>query len=104
MAIIVKHHPSGECYLLVGTGVGTDQVLPSSRLLKNWLPATVAVCDRNGEIFWLPAAEIVVIEVDGTSPAELLPQPETPPPPPEPEIGVTPDVEVFEDDDDDDWI
>ena len=104
MAIIVKHRPSGDHYLLVGTGVGTDQVLPSSRLLKNWLPATVAVCDRQGEIVWLPATEVVVIEVDGTSPADLLPEPEIPPPPPEPAVSVTPDVEVFDDDDDEEWI
>ncbi|MEA5533147.1 hypothetical protein [Crocosphaera sp. XPORK-15E] len=104
MAIIVKHQTTGHHYLLVGTGLGTDQALPSSRLLKNWLPATVAVCDRQGEIFWLPAAEIIVIEVDGTPPADLLPEPEIPPPPPEPEMRVNSDVEVFEDDEDEDWI
>lgn len=104
MAIIVRHNTTGNYYLLIGTGLGADQALPSSRLLKNWLPATVAVCDRQGEIFWLPAAEIVVTEVDGSSPTELLPEPEIILPPPEPEITLTSEVEVFEDDEDDEWI
>jgi hypothetical protein len=104
MAIIVRHNTTGNYYLLIGTGLGADQALPSSRLLKNWLPATVAVCDRLGEIFWLPAAEIVVTEVDGSSPTDLLPEPEMPPSAPEPEITLTSEVEVFEDDEDDEWI
>ncbi|ACK66309.1 conserved hypothetical protein [Rippkaea orientalis PCC 8801] len=109
MTIIVKHSTTGNYYLLLGTGGGVDQNLISPRFLKNLLPIMVTVCDRNGNIFGLPASELVVTTLDGQPPSELLPEPEVIPPPPpfEPEVTQTTqqsEVEVFEDDDDEEWI
>ena len=76
MATIVEHLGTGNEYILLGVGLGVDPSNLSARFLKTFLPNKVAVCDRQGKIFWLPSAEVMVIEIDGQKPTELLPEPE----------------------------
>lgn len=76
MATIVEHLGTGNEYILLGVGLGVDQGNLSARFLKTFLPNKVAVCDRQGKIFWLPSSEVRVIEIDGQKPTELLPEPE----------------------------
>ncbi len=106
MAIIVQHTLTGNYYLLLATGGGADQKLMPSRLLKNLLPAMVTVCDRQGNIFGFPATEVMVTEIDGQSPSDLLPEPEVIPPPEVAERQVTSEteVEVCDDDNNEEWI
>lgn len=81
MAIIVKHIPSGAEYLLIGADSSSRSLGSSPRLLRNLLAEVegtaaeqVTLCDGNGRIFWLPAAEVVVSEIDGKPPAAILPE------------------------------
>ncbi|HAC62823.1 MAG TPA: hypothetical protein DCF68_04630 [Cyanothece sp. UBA12306] len=109
MAIIVKHNNTGNYYALVGTGTNIDPSLLSPRFLKNLLPLMVTVCDRNGNIFGLPASEVIVTTIDSQSPGELLPEPDviTPTVSPESEVNATNaqgEGEIFDDDEDEDWI
>lgn len=76
MAIIVEQLSTGNEYVLMGVGLGVDPGNLSARFLNNFLPNKVAVCDRNGKIFWLPASEVIVVEIEGQKPSELLPEPE----------------------------
>jgi hypothetical protein len=107
MTIIVKHISSGSEYLLIGADSGARGLGSSPRLLRNLLEGEgaaveqVALCDRNGKIFWLPAAEVIVSEIDGKPPSESLPE----------IVTATPEVLPIEEDrgetgleEDDDWI
>lgn len=85
MAIIVEHLDSGNEYVLIAAHSGID-LNASARLLKSWLPDRVALCDRQGKIFWANASSVVVIEVDGQKLTEVLPEEHIPvPPAPDPE-------------------
>ena len=114
MAIIVRHIPTGNEYLLIGTGLGIDKNLLSPRLLRNLLSEEgggdvqrVALCDPNGQIFWLPSSEVIVTEIDGQQPGDLLPE-KILTPPPVSEISEGGDVNTFtgdeDEDEDGDWI
>ena len=79
MATIVKHIESGDKYILLGTGFGAYKATRPSLFFGNWAPAEeggqvtmVAVCNAEGQIGWIHSDELEVIEVDGTSPVELL--------------------------------
>lgn len=81
MAIIVRHIPSGNEYLLIGVDSGGKKGMSPPRLLRNLLAEEegaaveqVALCDRKGRIFWLPTGEVAVSEIDGKPPSEILPE------------------------------
>jgi hypothetical protein len=76
MATIIEHLETGNEYILLGVGLGVDPGNLSTRFLKTFLPNKVAVCDRTGQLFWLPSSEVIVVEIDGQKPTELLPEPE----------------------------
>jgi len=76
MATIIEHLVTGNEYILLGVGLGVDPGNLSTRFLKTFLPNKVAVCDRSGQLFWLPSSEVIVVEIDGQKPSELLPEPE----------------------------
>jgi hypothetical protein len=76
MATIIEHLVTGNEYILLGVGLGIDPGNLSTRFLKTFLPNKVAVCDRSGQLFWLPSSEVIVVEIDGQKPTELLPEPE----------------------------
>lgn len=78
MTIIVKHIKTENEYLLIGTGIG-DKALNLPFLRGNFWPEKeqediylVTLCDREGNIFWLSSTEIIVTEIDGKPPSELL--------------------------------
>lgn len=78
MATIVEHLKSGNRYILMGTGFGIYKSSRSGSGLN--LTAVeeenhfhlVAVCDRQGEIRWFYSDDLVVLEVDGVRPEDLL--------------------------------
>ena len=79
MAVIVKHIESGEKYTLLGTGFGAFKATRPSLFFGKLAPAEecgqvtmVAVCNTQGQIGWVHSDELQVIQVDGTSPGELL--------------------------------
>lgn len=78
MAIIVEHKKSRNRYILVGTGFG---IYKSSRNNTAWELIKmeeedhlhlVAACDHNGEIKWFYSEDLIVIEVDGALPDDLI--------------------------------
>ena len=72
MAIIVETKHNHKRYLLIGTGYGEYESATPNFFLGNLLPSInhgkvklVCVCDKGGEIGWIPSDEVIVIEVDG---------------------------------------
>lgn len=79
MATIVLHKPTGECFVLIGTGFGAYSSSSPSFFGGNLFPnkeygevECAAVSDAAGTIRWLPTEELQVLEVDGKSPEEWL--------------------------------
>lgn len=79
MATIVQHKPSGEHYVVIGTGYGAWAAVRPSVLSGGGIARVntgsaplIAVVGEKGEIGWLPTDEVTVITVDGKSPHEHL--------------------------------
>ena len=82
MAIIVKHRRTGNEYIVLGiSGEGGKASLPSRFLNDLFTPeqqensSVLTICDARGNIFSSYMHELVVIEIDGKKPAEILPEP-----------------------------
>ena len=85
MAIIVKHRRTGDEYIVLGiSGEGGKAPLPSRFLNDLFTPeqqensSVLTICDAKGNIFSSYMHELVVIEIDGKKPAEILPEPVIP--------------------------
>nr|WP_150959579.1 hypothetical protein [Aneurinibacillus sp. XH2] len=72
MAVVVLHKPSGERYLLLGTGFGAYKAARPSLFGGNLFPheeageiPAAAVCDELGNIHWFYTEELQVLEIDG---------------------------------------
>lgn len=79
MVTIVKHITTDKNYILIGAGFAAYKTSKPSTFIANRVPVSdegqismVAVCDENGKIQWLNTDEIKVVEVDGTSPHNIL--------------------------------
>ena len=79
MATIVMHKASGTKYVLLGTGFGAFKASRPSVFFGNLLPdeesgelTMVAVCDSKGNIGWIHSEELIVVEVDGKAPGEMV--------------------------------
>ena len=74
MPTIVLHKPSRQRYVLLGSGRQAPGVTMSSdgQFARRDEAALLAVCDTEGDIKWLEARSLQVIEVDGIAPVELL--------------------------------
>ena len=79
MAVIVQHAQTGQKYVLVGAGYGAYRATRPSLFFGNWAPTeeegrieVVAVCGADGRIGWAFSKDLVVVEVDGKAPADLL--------------------------------
>lgn len=79
MATIVQHQKSGRKFVLLGVGYGGFKAVRSGMFIGEQTPSKdtgemelAAVCDPRGNIAWVPAAEVVVIEIDGRPPLELI--------------------------------
>ncbi len=78
MATIVKHNTTGKNYCLLGTGFGVFQSSKPNAFFGNLMAdvdegeyAMVCVCDSAGAIFWIDAAKVTVVSIDGQNVGEL---------------------------------
>ena len=80
MTTIVKHRRTGNEYILLGIS-GEGRANPSrfiSELFDRDKPevsSSATVCDFQGNIFLAGIDDLVVTEIDGKKPADLLPEP-----------------------------
>ena len=79
MATIVLHKPSGNHYVLLGTGYGAYQSYRPSVLGGDLFPheqsgeiPVAAVSDEFGEIHWFLTMELQVVEIDGEPVSRLF--------------------------------
>lgn len=80
MTTIVKHRRTGNEYILLGINGEANKANPSrfiSELFnqeKSEVSCSATVCDVQGNIFLAYIDELVVVEIDGIRPAEILPE------------------------------
>ncbi|MEY2833482.1 MAG: hypothetical protein RLZZ574_2741 [Cyanobacteriota bacterium] len=80
MTTIVKHRRTGNEYILLGINGETNKANPSrfiSELFnqeKSEVSCSATVCDVQGNIFLAYIDDLVVTEIDGIKPAEILPE------------------------------
>ncbi len=83
MATLAVHRESGTKYIVVGGGIrmfspraaGSARPLrdPAAREAASPVPvAMVMVCDDAGVLVWFRSEELLVVEVDGSTPAAIL--------------------------------
>ncbi len=79
MAVIVQARKTGKKYVLLGTGFGAFKATRPDLFFGNLMPkeeegqiTMVAVCDAEGKIRWAHSDDLIVVEVDGSSPDALL--------------------------------
>jgi len=85
MKVIVRHKSTQKNYILLGTGFGAYKAVRPSFFGGNLFPheeegtiATVAVCDKTGNIIWINSDDLQVIEIDGVDISEIdLPESDT---------------------------
>ena len=81
MTTIVKHKRTGHEYILLGINGEGDKVNPSrfiSELFsqeKSDVSCSATVCDFQGNIFLAFIDDLIVTEIDGKKPADILPKP-----------------------------
>ncbi|GAB4534820.1 MAG: hypothetical protein Tsb0014_21320 [Pleurocapsa sp.] len=81
MTIIVKHKRTGNEYILLGiNGTGEKNNL-SPRFLSDLFgqensmsSSFMTVCDTRGNIFLADIEDLIVLEIDGKKPSEILPE------------------------------
>jgi|GEM_PF-1173657 len=79
MTTIVKHRRTGNKYILLGINGEADRANPSrfiSELFnqeKSEVSCSATVCDVRGNMFLAYIDDLIVIEVDGVKPADILP-------------------------------
>ncbi len=78
MATIVEHKETGKRYIVMGTGFGIYKSARNNAFFQ-WAVVEeednyhlVAVCDRKGNIKWFYSEDLVVVEVDGGKPSDLV--------------------------------
>jgi hypothetical protein len=80
MTTIVKHRRTGNEYILLGINGEANKANPSrfiSELFnqeKSEVSCSATVCDVQGNIFLAYIDELLVVEIDGLRPAEILPE------------------------------
>jgi hypothetical protein len=80
MTTIVKHRRTGNEYILLGINGEANKANPSrfiSELFnqeKSDVSCSATVCDVQGNIFLAYIDDLVVIEIDGIKPGEILPE------------------------------
>ncbi|MDJ0570478.1 MAG: hypothetical protein QNJ53_15745 [Pleurocapsa sp. MO_192.B19] len=81
MTTIVKHKRTGNVYILLGINGEIDKANPSRFLSelfaqeKSDVSCSATVCDFQGNIFLAYIDDLIVIEIDGKKPADILPEP-----------------------------
>lgn len=81
MTIIVKHKRTGNNYILLGMNGGGNKTSLPTRFLNDLFtkeeqdnPVLVTLCDARGNIFLSQVDEIIITEIEGKKPSELLPE------------------------------
>ena len=81
MTIIVEHRRTKNQYILLSVNGEVAQANPSRFISeffnqeKSEVSCSVTVCDVQGNIFLAYIDDLIVIEIDGKKPAEILPEP-----------------------------
>lgn len=81
MAIILQHLTNGNEYVFLGIGLEGLKTSIPSRVLGEFFAKDdpdksklIAACDSFGKIVWLSINDVIVVEVDGQKPSEILPE------------------------------
>lgn len=88
MTTIVRHRRTGNQYILLGINGEENKTNPSrfinelfnSSQTKSEVSCSATVCDVQGNLFLAYIDDLVVVEIDGKKPSEILPEPEYEPP------------------------
>lgn len=80
MATIVLHKPTDKKFILIGTGydllskANYLEPLYGSLHRDKMSPALemAAVCDNKGQISFINSNELIVLEIDGVSPSQII--------------------------------
>lgn len=81
MTTIVRHKRTGNEYILLGIAGDADKGNPSrfiSELFdrqKSEVSSSATICDVMGNMFMAYIDDLVVVEIDGKKPADILPEP-----------------------------
>ena len=81
MTTIVRHKRTGNEYILLGITGEANKANPSRFLSelfereKSEVSCSATICDVRGNLFLAYVDELVVTEIDGKKPADLLPEP-----------------------------
>ncbi|MEO0837163.1 MAG: hypothetical protein AAFY16_14625 [Cyanobacteria bacterium J06642_3] len=81
MTIIVEHRRTKNQYILLSINGEVAQANPSRFISeffnqeKSEVSCSVSVCDVQGNIFLADIDDLIVTEIDGKKPAEILPEP-----------------------------
>ena len=82
MTTIVKHRRTGKEYILLGINGEAKQIDPSRFISglferdKSVTSPSATVCDVRGNMFLADIDDLVVVEVNGVKPADILPPPQ----------------------------
>ncbi len=81
MTIIVKHRRTGNEYIFLGINQAGGKINLPSRFLNDLFTqeegensTSVTVCDARGNIFIAYIDDLIVTEIDGQKPSEILPE------------------------------
>ncbi|MGL5940447.1 MAG: hypothetical protein ACRC2S_08685 [Waterburya sp.] len=81
MTTIVRHKRTGNEYILLGINGEINKVNPSRFINdlfnqeKSEVACSATVCDFRGNIFLVYIDDLIVIEIDGKKPTDILPEP-----------------------------
>ena len=81
MTTIVKHKRTGNAYIFLGINGESNKANPSRFLSelftqeKSDVSCTATVCDFQGNIFLAFIDDLIITEIDGKKPSDILPEP-----------------------------
>lgn len=83
MTTIVRHKRTGNKYILLGINGEENKTNPSrfinelfsQRQEKTEISCSATVCDVQGNLFLAYIDDLIVVEIDGKRPADILPEP-----------------------------
>jgi hypothetical protein len=82
MTTIVRHKRTGNEYILLGINGEENKTNPSRFInelfsqAKSEVSCSATVCDVQGNLFLAYIDDLIVIEIDGKKPADILPEPD----------------------------
>lgn len=82
MTTIVSHRKTGNQYILLGINGDANKTNPSRFISeffaqdKAEISYSATVCDVQGNLFLAYIDDLIVVEIDGKKPADILPKPD----------------------------